>query len=40
MAKLAEYAAPKLGRIEHTGAEGGPVTYQVVSPFADADRKG
>jgi hypothetical protein len=22
MAKLAEYAAPKLGRIEHTGAEG------------------
>jgi hypothetical protein len=23
--KLAEYAAPKLGRVEHTGADGGPV---------------
>lgn len=25
MAKLAEFAAPKLGRIEHTGEGGGPV---------------
>lgn len=25
MAKLAEYAAPKLGRVEHTGEGGGPV---------------
>ena len=25
MAKLAEYAAPKLNRTEHTGAGGGPV---------------
>lgn len=23
--KLAEYAAPKLGRVEHTGANGGPI---------------
>ena len=27
MAKLAEFAAPKLGRIEHTGANGGPVQF-------------
>ena len=27
LAKLAEYAAPKLGRIEHTGANGGPVQF-------------
>lgn len=25
LAKLAEFAAPKLGRIEHTGENGGPV---------------
>lgn len=25
MAKLAEFAAPKLGRVEHTGEGGGPV---------------
>lgn len=29
MAKLAEYAAPKLGRIEHTGEGGGPVVVQA-----------
>lgn len=41
MAKLAEYAAPKLGRVEHTGDGGGPVTYQVISPFrTDANRNG
>jgi hypothetical protein len=41
LAKLAEYAAPKLGRMEHTGAGGGPVTYEVVSPFpVHANRPG
>ena len=25
LAKLAEYAAPKLGRVEHTGEDGGPI---------------
>lgn len=29
MAKLAEFAAPKLGRIEHTGEGGGPVKLYV-----------
>lgn len=29
MSKLAEYAAPKLSRTEHTGEEGGPVQMQV-----------
>lgn len=29
MAKLAEYAAPKLGRIEHTGEDGGAIVVQV-----------
>ena len=40
IAKLAEYAAPKLGRVEHTGDGGGPVVYQVISPFRviDANR--
>lgn len=32
--KLAEYAIPKLGRIEHAGHDGGPMTIQVVQ-FAD-----
>ena len=27
LAKLAEYAAPKLGRIEHVGDGGGPVKF-------------
>lgn len=31
MAKLAEYAAPKLGRVEHVGDGGGPVRI-VASP--------
>lgn len=30
LAKLAEYAAPKLGRIEHTGEGGGPVRHAVI----------
>lgn len=29
LAKLAEYAAPKLGRIELTGDGGGPVKHEV-----------
>lgn len=29
MAKLAEYAAPKLGRVEHTGADGGAIQHGV-----------
>lgn len=29
LAKLAEYAAPKLSRTEHTGEEGGPVQMQI-----------
>lgn len=33
MAKLAEFAAPKLGRIEHTGENGGPV--QIVASALD-----
>ena len=30
LAKLAEYAAPKLGRIEHVGDGGGPVQVAAV----------
>lgn len=33
MAKLAEFAAPKLGRIEHVGDGGGPV--QIVASTTD-----
>lgn len=29
MAKLAEFAAPKLGRVEHVGDGGGPVIIQA-----------
>ena len=29
MSKLAEYAAPKLARVEHTGDEGGPMKMQI-----------
>lgn len=31
MARLAEFAAPKLGRIEHTGDGGGPVVIRASS---------
>lgn len=31
LAKLAEFAAPKLGRIEHTGEGGGPVVVAATS---------
>jgi hypothetical protein len=30
IAKLAEYAAPKLSRAEHTGGDGGPLQVSVV----------
>lgn len=33
LAKLAEYAAPKLGRVEHVGDGGGPV--RIVASSAD-----
>lgn len=29
MAKLAEFAAPKLGRLEHVGEDGGPLVVQI-----------
>lgn len=31
LAKLAEFAAPKLARTEVTGADGGPVKYQAIT---------
>jgi hypothetical protein len=33
MAKLAEYAAPKLNRTEHTGEGGGPVEHSLKVTF-------
>jgi hypothetical protein len=33
MAKLAEYAAPKLNRTEHVGEGGGAVKFEVVAPW-------
>ena len=33
MAKLAEYAAPKLNRTEHTGEGGGPVQQSLMVQF-------
>lgn len=36
MAKLAEYAAPKLNRTEHTGAGGGPVDHNLTVSFLGA----
>jgi hypothetical protein len=33
IAKLAEYAAPKLARTEHTGEGGGAVKFQVEAPW-------
>ncbi len=29
MAKLAEFAAPKLGRLEHVGEDGGAIVVQI-----------
>lgn len=33
LAKLAEFAAPKLARTEHTGANGGPVEQSLTVTF-------
>ncbi len=38
VAKLAEYAAPKLNRTELTGKGGGPVLSEIVIKVVDADR--
>lgn len=38
LAKLAEYAAPKLNRTEHVGEGGGPVLNEIVIKVVDADR--
>jgi hypothetical protein len=38
LAKLAEFAAPKLGRVEHVGEGGGPVLQEIVIKVVDADR--
>ena len=37
LAKLAEFAAPKLGRVEHVGEGGGPVLNEIVIRMVDAD---
>jgi hypothetical protein len=39
LAKLAEYAAPKLSRTEVTGANGGPVQNDVIVKFVKPDGK-
>lgn len=36
LAKLAEYAAPKVGRIEHTGEGGGPIDHSLTVNFVGA----
>jgi len=36
LARLAEFAAPKLGRVEHTGLDGGPIKVQA-SEMSDDD---
>jgi hypothetical protein len=33
LAKLAEYAAPKLNRTEHTGADGGTIDHSLTVQF-------
>lgn len=38
LAKLAEFAAPKLGRVEHVGEGGGPVLQEIVIKVVDANR--
>jgi hypothetical protein len=37
LTKLAEFAAPKLGRVEHVGDGGGPVLQEIVIKVVDAD---
>lgn len=36
LARLAEFAAPKLGRVEHVGDGGGPVRFNIDSKDAAA----
>lgn len=33
LTKLAEYAAPKLNRTEHTGTDGGPLQHSIAVTF-------
>jgi hypothetical protein len=33
LAKLAEFAAPKVGRVEHTGEGGGPIDHNLAVQF-------
>lgn len=40
LAKLAEFAAPKLGRIEHTGRDGGPMESITRIELVDMDGDG
>ena len=40
LAKLAEFAAPKLGRIEHTGKDGGPMESITRIELVDMDDDG
>jgi hypothetical protein len=39
LAKLAEYAAPKLGRVEHTGPDNGPIKASLEVIFHSANGK-
>lgn len=39
LAKLAEYAAPKLGRVEYVGANGGPIQTLGVTMTPDEFRR-
>jgi hypothetical protein len=39
LAKLAEYAAPKLGRVEHTGPDNGPINTSLTVTFHSANGK-
>ena len=38
LARLAEFAAPKLGRVEHVGEGGGPVLQEIAIKVVDANR--
>lgn len=40
LAKLAEFAAPKLGRVEHTGKDGGPMESVTRVMLVDMDDDG
>jgi hypothetical protein len=39
VAKLAEFAAPKLGRVEHAGDGGGPLVVEIMDPTRRATPK-